>query len=52
MKKKTYERPQMSVIEVEQTDIICTSGASTFSLESDGEIGDGGNGAWGTDLTW
>ena len=25
MKKKAYEQPQFSVIEVEQTDIICTS---------------------------
>ena len=26
MKKKAYEQPQFSVIEVEQADIICTSG--------------------------
>ena len=25
MKKKAYKQPQFSVIEVEQTDIICTS---------------------------
>ncbi len=25
MKKKTYEQPKMKVVELEQTDIICTS---------------------------
>ncbi|MBQ0046952.1 MAG: hypothetical protein KBT33_05480 [Prevotellaceae bacterium] len=25
MKKKTYEQPQIEIIEVKQTDIICTS---------------------------
>ncbi len=26
MKKKTYEQPQISIIEVKAADIICTSG--------------------------
>ena len=25
MKKKTYQQPEMKVVEIEQTDIICTS---------------------------
>ena len=29
MKKKTYERPQIEVIEVDQTEIICTSPTGT-----------------------
>ena len=38
MKKKTYEQPEMKVVEVEQTEIICTSlGNQTPSLDPDGE---------------
>ena len=25
MKKKTYQKPEMEVVEIEQTDIICSS---------------------------
>lgn len=52
MKKKTYQQPQIKIIEVKAADIICTSGASTFSIENDGVIENGGNGDWGNDLIW
>ena len=31
MKKKTYQQPKMEVVEIEQTDIICTSGTQIQS---------------------
>lgn len=31
MKKKTYEQPRMKVAELEQMDIICTSGPITIN---------------------
>ena len=34
MKKKTYNQPKTEVVEIEQTDIICTSTET---------LGDGGN---------
>ena len=52
MKKKTYQQPKMVVVELDQADIICASGASTFSIENNGVIGNGGNGDWDDDLNW
>ena len=41
MKKKTYEKPQIEVIEVDQTEIICSS------LTGDNEeYGDGSTSDW------
>lgn len=42
MKKKTYQQPKMEVVEIEQTDIICTSDVQSQSMESyeDGSITD------------
>lgn len=38
MKKKTYKQPEMKVVELEQADIICTSGDfSTPTLYKDEE---------------
>ena len=34
MKKKTYQQPKMEVVEIDQADIICTSG-ELQSLEDD-----------------
>ena len=34
MKKKAYKQPQFNVIEVEQTDIICTSTQSTLGIKN------------------
>ena len=50
-KKKKYLAPEMSVIEIEQTDIICTS-TSAFSLDNDGQLGSGNSSDWGDPLTW
>ncbi len=36
MKKKTYQQPEMEVVELDQADIICTSTQSTFGIK-DGE---------------
>lgn len=52
MKKKTYEQPEIEVVEMSAADIICTSGDSTFSIENNGVIGNGDNGDWGDDLNW
>ena len=39
-KKKKYLAPEMTVIEIEQADIIATSGESTtFSLGAEGSLG-------------
>lgn len=51
MKKKTYEQPQMRIVEVKATDIICTSQA-TFSLNDDDTIEQGLESDWGDNLDW
>lgn len=33
--RKPYAKPRIKVVEIEGADIICTSGASTQSLEED-----------------
>ena len=43
MKKKTYEQPQMNIIEVEKSDIICTSTQADFqSYQEDNSTFNGG----------
>ena len=38
-KKKKYLAPEITVIEIEQADIIATSGESMFSLGEEGSLG-------------
>lgn len=35
IKKKTYQQPEMKVVELEQADIIATSGTETEELTED-----------------
>ena len=35
MKKKIYEQPEMRVVELEQTDVICTSTDATFTISNE-----------------
>lgn len=35
IKKKTYQQPEMKVVELEQADIIATSGTETEKLTED-----------------
>ena len=39
MKKKFYQQPEMKVVELNQADIIATSGESMFSLGEEGSLG-------------
>lgn len=40
MKKKTFEQPEMKVVELEQTDIICTSGGDYNSPDLNPDLND------------
>lgn len=40
MNKKAYIKPSLKVVQLDNTDIICTSGPSTMSLNED--VGDYG----------
>lgn len=52
MNKKEYKKPSLKVIQLDSTDIICTSGYFTMSLNDDVGEYDEGSGVsqdfWGT----
>lgn len=51
--KKQYQAPQMKVVEVSQTEIICASPTGTFSISDGGSIGKGDDSDWSdTNLDW
>lgn len=51
-KKKKYLAPEMKVIEIEQADIICTSGTIVYSDGTFKTIEEGENTVWGIPTGW
>ena len=51
--KKQYLSPRMKVMKVQQTQIICGSVKSAFSVSNDGKVEEGSESDWSeTNLTW
>lgn len=46
MKRKIYEQPEIEVVKLEQTDIICTSGTLKSDEVGFQELEDGGTIEW------